>query len=99
MLPGADRPVAVAAGHADPGRAHPAAPGRPRLDLRLLLLGARHVRPAFGLPRPPAGPPRGRGAPRDWRSPRPDDRPAAPGPPEADRDQGGRALGARPPGG
>src|SRR5439155_25459480 len=55
VLPRPARPVAVAAHHADPGRADPDAAGLAVLDLRLLVLGARHFRPAVGLPRAAAG--------------------------------------------
>src|SRR5213075_836109 len=68
VLPRPARPVAVAARHADPGRADPDAPGLAVLDLRLLVLGSGHLRPAVGLPRSAAGarsrarPPGDRGA-------------------------------------
>src|SRR5439155_26986803 len=93
------RPVAVAADRADPGRADPDAARLAVLDLRLLLLGAWHVRPALGLPRAAA---RARGRSRPARDRRPSGREQGPStavPGEAGRDQARRAVGARAPGG
>jgi hypothetical protein len=58
VLPRPARPVAVAAGDADPRRARALPAERAVLYLQLLLLGSRHVRPAGGLPRAAPGAPR-----------------------------------------
>ena len=54
VLPRAPRPVALAANRPDPRRARAAPAERAALDLQLLVLGPRHLRPALGLPGAPA---------------------------------------------
>ena len=69
VLPGAARPLAVAADRPDPAGDDPAPAERAVLDLQLRLLGAADGRAALGGLGAPAGAARGRRAARDRRAP------------------------------